>query len=96
MSYKDYALANNSVINWRKSIDGYYPKGLNTFKDATTIRHMLDFCDDYLAKEDAMAEGVEDEEARNDFIQFFAEETAVMKEIQVELTAWLGDRNLPR
>jgi uncharacterized protein YbgA (DUF1722 family) len=94
--YKSYTIANNSVINWRKSIDAFYKGGLPTFPDATTIRHMLNFCDDYLARDTEMTLGVEDEQARQEFADVFAEERACMTEIRAELEGWLKQRNLPR
>lgn len=95
--YKTYALGNNSVINWRKSIDRYYKKGLPAFSDASTIRHMLRFTIDFLEKDEAMVKSVLEaagEKEAEEFAAAFADERAAMEGIRAELEEWLSERRL--
>lgn len=98
MSYKTYTLGNNSVINWRRSIDQYYKKGLPAFDDARTIRIQLNMVNDWHSKDQAFISAVKSsiEESADtlEYIEAFAEERVCMVEIKEELEAWLKERGL--
>ena len=96
-AYKTYTLDNNSVIKWRRSIDGYYKRGLEQFSDAQTVRIMLRMADDWISKDEEMVESIRDSADPQDvmdWIETFGEERVAMKEIRAELDRWLQSRGL--
>ncbi|MGV1754890.1 hypothetical protein [Agrobacterium sp. CG674] len=95
-AYKTYTLGNNSVINWRQSIDTYYKRGLEQFSDPRTIQIMLDMAEDFLSKDAGMIAAVlgsSGQQQADEFAAVFEEERVVMQEIHGELTAWIADRD---
>jgi hypothetical protein len=88
------AASSANIIDWRHTVEQHYGS-LDQFKDATTVRFMLQGCRRLLDEDAQMLRDlVKFPKEHQDWVESFADERQRIGEIEKELAAWLKERGL--